>query len=475
VTTLSFELGFKSDELRRLDLPVEIRKPNMALVRRALASEEVEVGPGTYYVGIKMPAGQESWVEVKVPEGDGYERVRLGPEPDDEPESESEELRRYFAPAYIPPPLEGLTYLALIIAAAVGVIAGAGLGYSFTETYVKTFTALAAAAGAGLSVLLLSKALRPGYTAVKRRMREARLRTFSGNVLRGAYEAEKRWSPDAETTVKTEDVVEIAFEGRNRDQIVQLLQTGEPAVNVMLPAWGDGGCRVVLKKQPDARYTLEVHLQHTEAELLLRYWEQGRWQLAADAAESSAVSAQELLRMKRKQPIAAAVGAYVLLRLGALERLHDWSENLMHWFEWLPDGAAVRGEHLARSGEHKKALRAFCTLRERGLPYFSDGLSYAVDRLRLYRDIGEGHFDAVELKDCADTLALLEPFSLFTDFSKPLTTYTGLDPGKPDANPVGGKLAERGGLDVIELVQSGSKKKDAEEEKGPRTAIGAGS
>jgi hypothetical protein len=473
MTALEFELTFRTDELRNLDLPVEIRKPNMVLVKRALASEKVELEPGTYYVGIKMPAGQESWSKVKVDDEDAHQKVRLGPEPGASPASEVEELGHYFAPAYVPPPVEGLTYLALMVAAAVGLLAGAALGYGFTETYVKTFAAAAAAVGAGLSMLLLSKVLRPGYTAVQRRMREARLRNFRGNVLLGDYTAEGEWSRDAETLTKTDDLVEIAFKGENRSQIVQLIQTDEPAVNVVLPAWREHGCRLVLKKQPDARYTLEVHLHHAEAELLLRYCEQGRWQLAAGVSESPAVSAEALLKVKREQPIAAAVGAYALLRLGELERLHDWSENLMNWFEWLPDGAAVRGEHLARTGEHKKALRAFCELVRRGLPYFSDGLSYAVDRLRLYRGIGEKHFDAAEMKECEEALALLEPFSLYTDFSKALTTFTGLKPGSPDAQPVAGKLAPHGGTDVTELMRLASAG-EGNTTTEPRPAAGAG-
>ena len=474
MTTLQFELTFKTEELRNLDLPVEIRKPNMVLVKRALASEKVELEPGTYYVGIKMPAGQESWSEVKVGVGSGSEKVRLGPEPTDEPASESEELGHYFTPAYVQPPVEGLTYPALIVAAAEGLIAGAALGYVFRGTYVKTVAALAAAAGAGLSVLLLSKVLRPGYTAVQRRLREGRLRNFRGNVLLGDYKEEGDWSRVVKPLTQTDDMVELDFNGDSRGQIVQLLQTGEPPVNVVIPTWHGNGCRLVLKKQPDARYTLEVHLQHVEAELLLRYWEQGRWQLAAGVTDSPAVSAEALLRKKREQPIAAAVGAYALLRLGELERLHDWSGNLMKWFEWLPDSAAIRGEHLARTGDHKEALRAFCKLRERGLPYFSDGLSYAVDRLRFYRGIGEKHFDADDLKECEANLALLEPFCPFTDFGKPLTTFTGLDPSHPDAKPLGGKLASHGGLDVTELMRSKrAKQKDTTTPQRP--AVGAGS
>ena len=409
---LGFELTFKANELKHLDLPVEIRKPNMVLVQRVLASEKVELDPGTYYVGIKMPAGQESWAEVKVSPGRGNQTIRLGPEPSEALASESQELQRYFAPTYVTPQIEELTYLALIVAAAAGALIGAAAAY-VVKGNSGLAIALSAAVGGGLAAFLLSKVLRPGYAVYKRRVHEAHLRKFDGNVLTGDLK-ENYWAPRKETVKTTDELIEISLEGENRGQIIQLLQTDEPAVNVVLPAWQERGCRVVLKKQPDARYSLEVHLKNTEAELLLRYWEQGRWQLAANVAGSDAISAERLLYDKLKHPISAAVGGYALLRLGALDRLHDWSANLME-FGWLPDGAAVRGEHLARIGEHRKALQAFCALRERGLPYFSDGLNYAVDRLRRYQSLGEKHFDAKDLKDCADTLARLEPFSYFTD------------------------------------------------------------
>jgi hypothetical protein len=474
VTGVEFELTFKSDVLKQLDLPVEIRKPNMVLVKRVLASEKVDLEPGTYYVGIKMPAGQESWSEVTVGDDVGYQKIKLGPDPDPvvdvettesakskeesatvepAPTTGSQELQEYFAPAYVEAQVEELTYLALIVAAVAGALIAGVVTYWVTEGNQKLATVIALVIGGGVAVLLLSKVVRPGYTALQQRMREARLRQFKGNVLTGNCQIDDDWSSIKQNVRATSDVIEIDFQGKNQSQIIQLLQSGEPAVNIVMPAWQERGCLVVLKKQSDARYSLEVHLKHTEAELLLRYCEQGRWQLAANVLDSTAVSAETLLMQKSQHPISASIGAYALLRLGALDRLHDWSANLMNWFDWLPDGAAIRGEHLARLGEHQQALQAFCALRERGLPYFSDGLSYAIDRLRLYQNLGQKQFDAKDLDNCVSTLKYLEPFSYFTDFSKPLTTFTGLDPNHPDSKPVTGKLTTFNGLDVSTLDQ----------------------
>ncbi len=450
MTALHFKLTFTNHQLSNLDLPVEIRKPNMVLVKRARTSEKVEVEPGTYYVGIKMPAGQESWSEVKIQEGSDKE-ILLGPEPEDKVTSESHELQYYFMAAYAPPWEKEWTHWLSLLLAGVGGIVGALLGYGLAGR--ELWMLLGAAAGATLLPALSLWVVRPGYSTYKRRTREVRLRKIQGNVLTHDYRLDDDWAPNVGMVKERHDLIEINFKGENGGQIVQLLQTGEPAVNVLLPAWSQHGCQVVLKKQSDARYSLEVHLHNTEAELLIRYWEQGRWQLAANVAKSTAISAERLLYEKRQHPISAAVGAYALLRLGDLERLSDWSANLMNGFEWLPDGAAVRGEHLARIGKHQEALAAFCTLRERGLPYFSDGLSYAIDRLRCYRSVGKKHFDEKALEDCADTLARLEAFGNFADFGKPIMTFTGLDPGKPDAKPVSDKLASHGGVEVTELAR----------------------
>ena len=431
---LEFELTFNADELKKLDLPVEIRKPNMVLVQRARSSERVELEPGTYYVGIKMPAGPESWSQVTVP-GEGYERIRLGPESGQTPASQTEELQEYFTPSYVPPPSKELSYLEIIGGAALVALVSAVIAYLITGSELTT--TLSALAGGALVVALSPKVLRPGYTAVKQYTHDVKLRQFSGNVLTGECKLDENSSLFSEQIPLTNELIEIDFEGKNQGQIIQLLQTGEKPLNVILPAWQERGCRIVLKRQPDARYSLEVHLKHAEAELLLRYWEQGYWQLAANVSDSIAVSAEQLLHDKLQHPISAAIGSYALLRLGALERLHDWSENLMNRFTWLPDGAAVRGEHLARLGKHHEALQAFCQLRERGLPYLSDGLSYAVERLRHYQSVGKKRFSEDDLQKCAATLALLEPFSYFTDFSKLLTTFTGLDPSKPDDKSLG--------------------------------------
>jgi hypothetical protein len=164
---------------------------------------------------------------------------------------------------------------------------------------------------------------------------------------------------------------------------VQMTQTGSVPMTLAVP-WGQGQMNEVLFRQDGSYWTLDFHLANPTGNLLLCYRANGYVQQAAEATLSPSLSAEELLQGKMNDPIAAAVGAYALLRFAELDRMHDWTENLRVWFAWLPDGSAIRGEHLARLGEHTQALAAFIELLDRGLPMFTDGFAFALDRLRTY-------------------------------------------------------------------------------------------
>jgi hypothetical protein len=75
------------------------------------------------------------------------------------------------------------------------------------------------------------------------------------------------------------------------------------------------------------------------------------------------------------------------LRTNQIERLKDWTQHLADGSPWLPDSLLVLAEYLARSGDHEAASRALLKLADRGLPLFSSGLSYAVDRLSVYKSL----------------------------------------------------------------------------------------
>jgi hypothetical protein len=184
-------------------------------------------------------------------------------------------------------------------------------------------------------------------------------------------------------------------------------------------------CTLRFVRKPEGYWWLDVHLYDVRADLLCRYRDRG-W------ASEAATVAEQLLEAKLGDPIAAAVGAYGILRLQDLDRLHDWTENLRSWFPWLPDGAVVRGEHLARNGDHAAALGAFVELAERGMPLFSDGLGYATTRLESYVAAQNPLLDSALVTRADRLLSALRGVAGTVDFNHPILAFTA-DAGRATA------------------------------------------
>ena len=264
----------------------------------------------------------------------------------------------------------------------------------------------------------------------------SKLRRFEGNVLRGPIEAVEFTAPA----------------NPYASQVVQLVQPPLSPLNVRLPTSPDSSAEVSLEKDNLGILDLDVRLGSPDADVLLKYLDYGELQLAATTAMSPCLQAERLLGDKERDPIAAATGAYALLRVGDLERLHDWTRNLMNWFEWLPDGLVIYAEHLARLGEHQASCRLLLDLPQRGLPIFTDGFSFAIDRLRLYtQSVSLPREDRTE---AAAVLDRLQPFAAHADFEAPFVTFTGLDPMRPSATPFLGDLDDIEGTEIYADVGS---------------------
>jgi hypothetical protein len=384
VSHLSFKPEFESDRLAGLDLPVEVRKTNLALVATGRTSQRIEVPAGDYHVIANLPGGQKMQGYVKLGEDDQKE-VQLRVDQDEVAASPDEEESRY--------------------------IWGSG-----TQWNPPALTRGLEAMGAG---------------------REAKLRLFTGNLLSdlfGLLDA----SPDSQLgkARRSGSIGVTEYEVRQSNAtLVQLLQPKRPTVNAALPmlAAAPGDARVVLVTQPDGGYTLTVQMQQQEINSLIRYLESGQLAQATQLSYSPAVDAEHLLREKMANPIGAVVGAYALLRLGELSRLHEWTANLMGVTPNLGDGLVIRAEHLARTGRHNEALLILVQLPQRGLPMFSDGLSYALTRLGNYlRPRTTTPFDPGLIGQATTLLDKLTNFAPFVDYGRFVLTFTGLDPSDPD-------------------------------------------
>jgi hypothetical protein len=170
-----------------------------------------------------------------------------------------------------------------------------------------------------------------------------------------------------------------------RDQ-VQLLECKKPLgqhTSVLLPMHRrtqmDAGEIVIT----DAGDTLQVTTdlaQTPRVAAMLEYMSSSSLEFAATLLDD----AHDTLQDKVANPVAAALGGYVLLRIGDLKRLHNWPENLCNWFTTLADGAIIAGELAARKGESRKARKFFLEACRRGLPVFSAGFRMLTARMREY-------------------------------------------------------------------------------------------
>ena len=229
---------------------------------------------------------------------------------------------------------------------------------------------------------------------------------------------------------------------------IQLAAPGQPTWNYAVPIGENETCNIHLVRVPSTRpsagaqaateLAIDIALPNRNADLLLRYAGNNLMQEIAQSTDSLGVLAQDLLSGKFEHPIGATVGAYALLRFNQLERLHDWTTNLYRYLSWLPDGVVILAEHLARVGKHQEALDTLMDLPKRGLPFFTSGFTYAVNRLRHYRPVLEskeskeltGDLPAVE-----KLYAALERYAGYLDVTRPLTTFMGADPLRPSREP----------------------------------------
>jgi hypothetical protein len=422
---IRFLTKFASWEMDHLTLPVEVRRADLSLVARTVTSERVEnLAPGLYHVTAFLPTGLELTTSLEVPEQEESPVVEaiLEPDPEDASPNETSEV-----PLFL-----GLPDLALYRS-------GAGVAPAARRQ----------APSGGLESL-------GGEDALHLLVRRFRGVPLPGGDPSRAVRLETNLPWDFEVREEAGLVVLRLGSLEETTSFLQILESGAAPVNVALPLGGsdDDPVQAIFRYHPrgDAGmvggqeaatasrwYTVDFHTSNVEADALLRYRAGGYLQQAAAAVDAgAAVTAEKLLRRKRRDQVAAAIGAYTLLRLNELDRLHDWTGNLDDWFPWLPDGAAIRGEHLAREGEHREALDAFLGLAGRGLPIFSEGFSYALDRLTLYVDVatteeGRSVFapEAVQRAEILRTSLLrLAPF---IDHSRPFLTFAGAAPDRPGA------------------------------------------
>jgi hypothetical protein len=143
---------------------------------------------------------------------------------------------------------------------------------------------------------------------------------------------------------------------------------------------------------------------------------------------------RELVGRKLESPLSALVAAVVLVRANRSDLLDNWLHNLATWLPYLPDGAVLWAEHLARNSKaaevlNQEAASSLANIANRPLPFTSEGFSYASHLVQFFtgRAFTVGPDTAAslaQLKARLDhALPYLQPGGLFT-------TYTGFQSGQ---------------------------------------------
>lgn len=262
------------------------------------------------------------------------------------------------------------------------------------------------------------------------------LRLFRGNAL--ACSAAPQPIRQIRPRRVSSTVYKLTIPGAQGLWFLQAQQPGRPATNVALPISPDLGCDVVLSRfysssptSNEDAISLEVHMANVDANAMARYRGFGFISDASTEVETSALDADHLMSGSVQDPIAAAVESYARLRFNRLKQVDNLSDKLYQSFAWLPDGAAIRGEYLARAGRHREALEVFLNVANQGLPLFTEGISFTMERLDLYLRSPSTKFTSEETDRARSILPLLHRYVAVADLGKMLLRFSGTSPNLP--------------------------------------------
>lgn len=289
------------------------------------------------------------------------------------------------------------------------------------------------------------------WAYLTRDMTRAPVTSLSDAIFEGAWM--RLWHKDTDEwqTVSTElgggstwdgDGVNYEFESYGG---TQFLQVGGPTVPWKLIALpGSQDFRVLIRPTPgpiDEVHPLDVTVatHNAGAEAILSLLTSGAIERAKQLENAGA--AEMMLYGKIADPSAAAIGGYYLLKTGDLDRLHNWTENLANWIDWMADGPVIRAWHVLKdaqaTGTDKNAARKtardyFLGAVERGIPIYTEGLRLLRDGLNIL----SYDRDDAEVQTAKTQVDL---YAQACDWSAPTTTFLGAAPGLPSPEPIYGK------------------------------------
>jgi hypothetical protein len=181
-----------------------------------------------------------------------------------------------------------------------------------------------------------------------------------------------------------------------------------------------------LREQSAVSFSVRIATIAPSADTIASYLQRGDL-YSAEAMAQWIGEAAGLLFGKMEDPYAAAVGAYLLLRLKKFDEMHDWARNLASRFNFLPDGCVIWAWQLIhQQSSNASEIRKYLLMAvDRGLPVYSEGLRLLTDGLRLMGPDGKAPRDKV-VQSAGVVL-----------WSSPLTASLAAEPGmaQPPTDP----------------------------------------
>lgn len=159
---------------------------------------------------------------------------------------------------------------------------------------------------------------------------------------------------------------------------------------------------------------------------LVAYLNRGRVDLAGDIL----AGARDALFAKFENPLAAAVGGYVLLSSSFSDEEASWPgwlSNLAEYFPHLPDGLILRARWLLARNRRENLNEAHHLLFEsfnRGIPYFTTGVVWLIEGLER---------TSIGCPTCTEILRRVRGVARSMDLSQAFTSISIAKPKSPDA------------------------------------------
>jgi hypothetical protein len=202
---------------------------------------------------------------------------------------------------------------------------------------------------------------------------------------------------------------------------LQVLQPSLRPLNIVVPP----ACRVSATAGPSgARIAASFGVRVVDDLVGLRLY----GGLGEVSGVAQTLMAADCLEMAQSHWSAAIAASYIMLRSGNVDEASRSITALASRLPQQPDLLLLQSELDARRGADDAAEDGFLAAARCGLPLFSTGLTYLVDRLRMYLQSADPG-KAAALKD---QLGQLQRIALRCEFKLVFSNYTGMAPAEPD-------------------------------------------